>query len=112
MKKTKEALSKCIRKKFGNIFKQLLIKDEIVRIKVDLFEERPTAANRIVLQRAHAKLKQYLHYEKEFGGKNLVTTKLRIVRVPIIFYLKKRTSYHPFDYNAEDFVITINDHIM
>jgi len=52
--------------RFGDIFKQLVIREDIVRIKEGLFEELPTAENRDILQKAHAELKQYLQYEEEF----------------------------------------------
>ncbi|XP_060170771.1 uncharacterized protein LOC132601723 [Lycium barbarum] len=51
---------------FGDIFKQLTIREDIVRIKEQLFEESPTEVNRMGLQRAQAELKRYLHYEEEF----------------------------------------------
>lgn len=65
MKRTKVALSPQIRERFGGIFKQLIIREDIVRIK-GLFEEHPSAENRAILQKAQAEFKQYLHYEEEF----------------------------------------------
>jgi len=64
MKRTKIALSTWSRVRFGDIFKQLVIREDIVRIKEGLFEELPTAENRAILQKAQAELKQYLHYEE------------------------------------------------
>ncbi|KAH0758309.1 hypothetical protein KY290_021802 [Solanum tuberosum] len=66
LKKTKLALSKWSREQFGDIFKQLLIREEIVKLKEELFEQDPSIANRVVLQQAHAEYKFYLHYEEEF----------------------------------------------
>ena len=50
---------------FGDIFKQLIIREEIVRLKEELFEENPSQVNRMVLQKAQAETKRYLHYEEE-----------------------------------------------
>ncbi|KAG5594870.1 hypothetical protein H5410_036102 [Solanum commersonii] len=66
MKKTKTALSKWSRVAFGDIFKQLSIREEIVRVKEELFEAAPTADNRRVLHQAHAELKKYVHFEEEY----------------------------------------------
>lgn len=57
MKKTKTALSRWSRERFGDIFKQLSIREEIARLKETLFEENPTTGNRMVLQRDQAELK-------------------------------------------------------
>ncbi|XP_059289345.1 uncharacterized protein LOC132042852 [Lycium ferocissimum] len=45
---------------------QLVIREDIVKIKEQLFEENPFEENRMVMQRAQAELKLYLHYEEEF----------------------------------------------
>ncbi|XP_060200195.1 uncharacterized protein LOC132628431 [Lycium barbarum] len=66
MKKLKTALSTWSKTTFGDIFKQHVIREEIVKIKEKLFEENPSEENRMVMQRAQAKLKLYLHYEEEF----------------------------------------------
>ncbi|XP_060202715.1 uncharacterized protein LOC132631129 [Lycium barbarum] len=66
IKIVKGALSAWSRLAFGDIFKQLIIKEDIVRIKEQLFEDDPSAENRVVLQLAQAELKKYLHYEEEF----------------------------------------------
>ncbi|XP_060200359.1 uncharacterized protein LOC132628609 [Lycium barbarum] len=66
MKKLKIALSTWSKNTFGDIFKQLVIREEIVKIKEQLFEETPSAENRMVMQRAQAELKLYIHYEEEF----------------------------------------------
>ncbi|XP_060183224.1 uncharacterized protein LOC132613196 [Lycium barbarum] len=66
MKKLKIALSTWSKNTFGDIFKQLVIREEIVKIKEQLFEETPSAENRMVMQRAQAELKLSLHYEEEF----------------------------------------------
>ncbi|XP_059288975.1 uncharacterized protein LOC132042454 [Lycium ferocissimum] len=66
LKKVKIALSKWSKETFGDIFKQLVIREDIVKIKEQLFEEDPSEENRMVMQRAQAELKLYLHYEEEF----------------------------------------------
>nr|XP_016494758.1 PREDICTED: uncharacterized protein LOC107813948 [Nicotiana tabacum] len=47
IKRVKAALSKWNRETFGDIFKQLAILEDIVRVKEMLFEEEPTTENRI-----------------------------------------------------------------
>lgn len=42
----------------------MIIRKEVVKIKEDLFEEHPSANNRIVVQKAQFELTQYFHYEK------------------------------------------------
>lgn len=64
MKKAKNALTKWNREIFKDMFKQLIIREEIMRIKEALFEEFPSADNRIILQKAQDELKKYIHYEK------------------------------------------------
>ncbi|XP_060211843.1 uncharacterized protein LOC132639414 [Lycium barbarum] len=66
MKKLKTALSTWSKTTFRDIFKQLVIREEIVKIKEQLFEGNPSEENRMVMQRAQAELKLYLHYEEEF----------------------------------------------
>ncbi|XP_059292741.1 uncharacterized protein LOC132046197 [Lycium ferocissimum] len=66
MKKLKGVLSKWSREVLGDIFKQLIIREEIVRLKEELFEENPSQVNRMVLQKAQAETKRYLHYEEEY----------------------------------------------
>ncbi|XP_060210793.1 uncharacterized protein LOC132637772 [Lycium barbarum] len=66
MKKLKVALSTWSKATFGDIFKQLVIREDIVKIKEHLFEETPSEENRMVMQKAQAELKLYLHYEEEF----------------------------------------------
>ncbi|XP_015161833.1 uncharacterized protein [Solanum tuberosum] len=51
---------------FGDIFKQLKIREEIMKMKEDLFELNLSIANRSVLQLAQAEYRKYLHYEEEF----------------------------------------------
>ncbi|XP_060202481.1 uncharacterized protein LOC132630915 [Lycium barbarum] len=65
-KKLKTALSTWSKTTFGDIFKQLVIREEIVKIKEQLFEADPSEENRMVMQRAQAELKLYRHYEEEF----------------------------------------------
>lgn len=54
------------KERFRDIFQELIINKEIVRLKENFFEENPTARNRVVLQKAQAELKRYLHFEEEF----------------------------------------------
>lgn len=60
------ALSEWNRVMFGDICKQLNIREDIVRVKEELFEENPTAINRMILQRAQEELRQYLYYKEEY----------------------------------------------
>ncbi|KAK4729999.1 hypothetical protein R3W88_022987 [Solanum pinnatisectum] len=66
LKCTKMALSKWSREHFGDIFKQLHIREEIARMNEDLYEKNPASSNRAILQQAYAEYKVYLHYEEEF----------------------------------------------
>ncbi|XP_059301959.1 uncharacterized protein LOC132053883 [Lycium ferocissimum] len=59
-------LSQWIRDTFGDTFQQLAIREEVVKIKEALFEEEPSDVNRIVLQKAQAEIKQYLHIEEQY----------------------------------------------
>ncbi|KAH0743236.1 hypothetical protein KY290_031229 [Solanum tuberosum] len=62
----KGILSKWSREVYGDVFKQLIIREEIVRLKKSLFEEDLTPQNRSILQQCQAELKRYLHYEEEY----------------------------------------------
>ncbi|XP_075087558.1 uncharacterized protein LOC107813948 [Nicotiana tabacum] len=66
IKRVKVALSKWNRETFGDIFKQLAILEDIVRVKEMLFKEEPTTENRIVLQKAQSELKKYLNIEEQY----------------------------------------------
>ncbi|XP_060182252.1 uncharacterized protein LOC132611912 [Lycium barbarum] len=55
-----------VREVFGDIFKQLIIREEIVRLKDQLFEQNPSQVNRVVLQNALDETRRYLHYEEEY----------------------------------------------
>ncbi|XP_060202665.1 uncharacterized protein LOC132631080 [Lycium barbarum] len=52
------ALSSWSKQAFWDIFKQLIIREDIVRIKEQFFEEEPSAENRTVLQLAQAEMKK------------------------------------------------------
>lgn len=54
------------RRAYGDVFQQLTIREEIARIKEQLFEEFPSAENRIFMQKAKAEYNKYLHIEKSF----------------------------------------------
>ncbi|XP_060190715.1 uncharacterized protein LOC132619980 [Lycium barbarum] len=66
LKNVKSALSAWSKETFGDIFKQLTVREEVMRIKEQCFEEDPTHMNKMVLQQAQAALKKYVHYEEEF----------------------------------------------
>ncbi|XP_060178276.1 uncharacterized protein LOC132608235 [Lycium barbarum] len=66
LKNLKGALAKWSRETCGNIFEQLIIREEVVKVKEQFFEEQPSIINRIVLQKAQAELKKYLHLEEQY----------------------------------------------
>lgn len=66
MKKTKLALAKWSRESFGDIFKQLIVREDILKIKEKLFEDVPNVANRSILNRAQAEYTKYLKFEEDF----------------------------------------------
>ncbi|XP_060195246.1 uncharacterized protein LOC132624493 [Lycium barbarum] len=66
LKNVKLALKQWSKETFGDIFKQLEIREDIVKIKEQLFEDAPTDLNRMVLHKAQAEFKRYLHFEEEF----------------------------------------------
>ncbi|XP_059295557.1 uncharacterized protein LOC132048893 [Lycium ferocissimum] len=66
LKHTKRILSTWSKEVYGDIFKQVIIREEIVRIKEEIFEGEALPLNRMVLQQAQAELKKYLHFEEEF----------------------------------------------
>lgn len=66
IKNVTKALSNWSKNTYGDIFKQLIIREEVVKLKEQLFEENPTTGNRLVLHQAQAEFKRYLHYEEEF----------------------------------------------
>ncbi|XP_016445653.1 uncharacterized protein LOC107770832 [Nicotiana tabacum] len=65
LKRVKIALSKWSRITYGDIFKQLALKEYVVKIKEMLFEE-PKVENIIVLQKAQSELKRYLSIEEQY----------------------------------------------
>ncbi|KAG5599443.1 hypothetical protein H5410_030813 [Solanum commersonii] len=60
-KRTRKSLCKWSRDKFGDIFKQIAIIEEIVKIKEVLFQKDPSFDNRSILSQAHTELKLYVH---------------------------------------------------
>ncbi|XP_070031030.1 uncharacterized protein [Nicotiana tomentosiformis] len=66
IKRVKAPVSKWSRETFGDIFKQLAILEDIVRVKEMLFEEEPTIENKIVLQKAQSELKKYFSIEEQY----------------------------------------------
>ncbi|XP_049357066.1 uncharacterized protein LOC125821728 [Solanum verrucosum] len=66
LKKTKLALTRWSKAKYEDIFKQLLIREEIVKVKEHLFEEHLTSLNNRVLRQAQEEYNLYLYYEEEF----------------------------------------------
>ncbi|XP_059306395.1 uncharacterized protein LOC132057811 [Lycium ferocissimum] len=70
MKKLKGVLSKWSREVFGDIFKQLIIREEIVRLKEELFEENPSQVNRWFCRKLRLRLKDICIMKKSIGDKN------------------------------------------
>ncbi|XP_059315370.1 uncharacterized protein LOC132065975 [Lycium ferocissimum] len=66
LKNMKRFLSVWSRETYGDIFKQVAIREEAVKIKKDLFEEDPSIVNKIVLQKAQAELKKNLSLEEQY----------------------------------------------
>lgn len=66
MNKRRSALISQSKERFGDIFKQLMIREKIVRLKNDLLEEDHLLINRMVLQKARDELKHCIHCEVEF----------------------------------------------
>ncbi|XP_060190635.1 uncharacterized protein LOC132619892 [Lycium barbarum] len=66
LKNVKTALYAWSKATFGDIFKKLIVREEVVRINEQLFEEDPSPMNRMVLRKAQSELKKYAHYEEEF----------------------------------------------
>ncbi|KAG5601718.1 hypothetical protein H5410_033088, partial [Solanum commersonii] len=64
IKRVKTALTRWSKVTYGDIFKQLIIREDIMRIKEKLFEDVPNEINRAVLQKAEAEFKRYLHFEE------------------------------------------------
>lgn len=58
-KMTKIVLTKWSKEILGDIFQQLVIREDIVKIKEELFGEFPTRVNRVVLKQAQAELIKY-----------------------------------------------------
>lgn len=63
-KERKTSLTKWIKDTYGDTFKQLVITEDIVKIKEKLFEEHPSAENMQVLQSTQAELKRYFTLKK------------------------------------------------
>ncbi|XP_060182302.1 uncharacterized protein LOC132611967 [Lycium barbarum] len=59
MKQVQKTLSTWSKQSFGDIFQQLSIREDIVKVKSSFLK------NRMILQRAQAELKRHLHYEEE-----------------------------------------------
>lgn len=66
IKKIKKVLTIWSRKIYGDIFQQLIISEEIARIKDQLFEKNPSAKNIVVIQKAKAEDISYLHLEESY----------------------------------------------
>lgn len=58
-----------VEKNIGDIFNHSIIREDIVRVKEDLFEANPSPKNRMVLQLTQGGLKKYLHYRENIGGR-------------------------------------------
>ncbi|XP_070031882.1 uncharacterized protein [Nicotiana tomentosiformis] len=66
LKRVKIALSKWSKLTYGDIFKQLALREDVVRVKEMLFKENPTIENRIMFQKAQAEMKRYLSIEERY----------------------------------------------
>lgn len=60
----KKAL-RVLRERYGDIFQQLTIREDIMVMKEQLFEEDPSFSNRMSMQQGQAEVKRYLHCEEE-----------------------------------------------
>ncbi|XP_009622845.1 uncharacterized protein [Nicotiana tomentosiformis] len=70
LKWVKVALSQWSKLTYGDIFTQLAIREDIVRVKEMLFEDEPNIQNRIMLQKAQAELKKYHSIEEQYWKQN------------------------------------------
>ncbi|KAH0714862.1 hypothetical protein KY284_007767 [Solanum tuberosum] len=66
IKQVKKAFTIWSRQTYGDIFQQLLIREEIAKLKEKLFEEFPSQENRAVMQKAKAEHTRYLHLEESY----------------------------------------------
>ncbi|KAG5610699.1 hypothetical protein H5410_021980 [Solanum commersonii] len=73
IKRVKIGLTRWSKDTYGDIFKQLIITEDIMRIKDKLFEDVPKKINRAVLQKDEAKFKRYLHFEYSKGQRKGAT---------------------------------------
>ncbi|XP_015169587.1 uncharacterized protein [Solanum tuberosum] len=64
IKRVKTVLTRWSKDTYGDIFKQLIIREDIMRIKEKLFADVPNEINRAVLQKAEAEFKRYIHFEE------------------------------------------------
>lgn len=69
--KDQKDLSRWRKESFGDVYKQFLIQEEIVRLKEELFEKNPNIENTMVFQIVQAELKWYIHFEEEFWKKKM-----------------------------------------
>lgn len=60
------ALAKWSKDSFGDIFKQLAIWEEVVKLKEKNFEDNTSSENRGIVNKAHAEFTKYLKYEEDF----------------------------------------------
>ena len=51
---------------YDNIIKKLIVREDIVRIKENIFEEDPIAINKVVLQKAQAEIKNIFFSLRKF----------------------------------------------
>lgn len=66
IKQVKKALTVWSRQACGDIFQQLIIREEIAKVKEKLFLDDPSQDNRMVMQKAKAEYIKYLHLEESF----------------------------------------------
>lgn len=62
----RKALRTQSRERFGDIFYQLVIREDIIKLKQKLLKKDPSITNKVVLQKNQEEVKKYLHFEEEF----------------------------------------------
>ncbi|KAH0689218.1 hypothetical protein KY289_016576 [Solanum tuberosum] len=91
MKNLKKALCKWSRETYGDIFKELIVREEVVKVKEQLFEEDPSIINMIVLQKAQVERKKLqIHWIQDENG-NWVESVETITDEAISFFQKQFT---------------------
>lgn len=87
IKRVKTALTEWSKDTYGDIFKQLIIREDIVKIKEKLFEEVPNAENRAVLQKPKQNTKNTSTLKKYFGNRKQDMIGLRVGTETLDFFI-------------------------